>query len=187
MARDIAETMINHIHMASTMDVLDFGCGTGLLTFHLCPLARSVTGVDSSKGMLKVVEEKIKKQKVNNVIPKFIDLSAGDVLPDRYHVIVSSMTLHHVPDVPALLTQFYRALLPAGQIAVADLDEEDGRFHENHDGVFHHGFSRAALKKEFEEAGFRDVTCASAAKVNKTAADGITRTFTIFLMTGRKG
>jgi len=186
MARDIAETMVKHLSLTPRMDVLDFGCGTGLLTFQLCPLVRSVTGVDSSKGMLDVFQDKIAQQGVKNVTSKLVDLSASGRLLGRYHAIVSSMTLHHVPDTRALLEKFHQALLPGGQIAMADLDEEGGRFHGNNDGVFHYGFNREALKKIFEEAGFGDVVSTTAAAVNKPGADGVVRSFTIFLMTGRK-
>jgi len=65
------------------------------------------------------------------------------------------MTLHHIKDVRGLLKRFHHALLPGGYIAIADLDKEDGRFHDNHDGVFHHGFDRDELGLLFAEAGFR--------------------------------
>ncbi len=54
LANDIAGAIGNHIVLTPNMDVLDFGCGTGLLTFQLQPLIRSITGVDSSQGMLDV-------------------------------------------------------------------------------------------------------------------------------------
>jgi cyclopropane fatty-acyl-phospholipid synthase-like methyltransferase len=34
---DIADTLINKISLAKDMDVLDFGCGTGLLSLRLLP------------------------------------------------------------------------------------------------------------------------------------------------------
>ncbi len=49
------------------MDILDFGCGTGLLTLHFQPLARSVTGLDSSPGMLDALKAKIRDQNLANV------------------------------------------------------------------------------------------------------------------------
>ena len=44
-ARDIAHSVIQEIILTPDMDVLDFGCGTGLLTFALQPFVRSITGV----------------------------------------------------------------------------------------------------------------------------------------------
>ena len=60
-AQDIAHSMIRELTLMPDMDVLDFGCGTGLLTFALQPFVHSITGVDSSQGMLDVFKTKIKE------------------------------------------------------------------------------------------------------------------------------
>ena len=57
-AQDIARNLMQEITLTPDMDVLDFGCGTGLLTFALQPFVRSITGVDSSRGMLDVFKRK---------------------------------------------------------------------------------------------------------------------------------
>ncbi len=62
LANDIAGAIIDEKILAPDMDVLEFGCGTGLLTLKLRPLVRSLTGVDGSKGMLGVLEAKIEDQ-----------------------------------------------------------------------------------------------------------------------------
>jgi Methylase involved in ubiquinone/menaquinone biosynthesis len=185
-ARDIAQSMIREITLTPDMDVLDFGCGTGLLTFALQPFVRSLTGVDSSLGMLNVFNEKIKEQHLHNVKANYLDLEKGDVLRGSYHLIVSSMTLHHIKNTSPLLKQFYSILLPSGQLAIADLDLDDGKFHGNNDGVFHFGFDREDLHRIFIDAGFRDVRYCAAAQVEKPVGDGQTRMFTMFLMIGRK-
>ena len=43
-------------------------------------------------------------------------------------------------------------------VRIADLDKEDGTFHEEDTGVHHHGFESSALQSAAEEAGFTDVT-----------------------------
>ena len=85
-----------------------------------------------------------------------------------------------------LLKQFYRVLLPGGQIAIADLDEEGGRFHDNNDGVFHFGFDRENLARLFADAGFSDIDFTTATQIDKSGADGSSRLFSLFLMTGSK-
>jgi ubiquinone/menaquinone biosynthesis C-methylase UbiE len=76
-AHDIAQSMIQEIILTPDMDVLDFGCGTGLLTFALQPFVRSITGVDSSQGMLNVFKTKIKEQNLSNVKADHLDLDKG--------------------------------------------------------------------------------------------------------------
>ena len=185
-ARDIAQRMIKEITLTPDMDVLDFGCGTGLLTLALQPFVRSMTGVDSSSGMLDVFQTKIKEQHLSNVKANYLDLDKGEVLTGSYHLIVSSMTLHHVKNISPLLKQFYSILIPSGQLAIADLDLDDGKFHSNNDGVFHFGFDRTKLRKAFRAAGFDNVQDVSAAEVRKTTLNKELRQFTVFLMSGKK-
>lgn len=185
-AQDVAHSMIQEITLTPDMDVMDFGCGTGLLTFALQPFVRSITGVDSSQGMLDIFKTKIKEQNLNNVKAEFIDLDNGDVLNSSYHLIVSSMTLHHIKNIVPLLEQFYSILLPSGQLAIADLDLDDGQFHSDNEGVFHFGFDRKELHQMFIETGFRDVRYRTAAQVEKPADDDRTRLFSLFLIIGRK-
>ena len=185
-AQDIAHSMIQEITLTPDIDVMDFGCGTGLLTFSLQPLVRSITGVDSSQGMLDVFKTKIKEQNLNNIKAEFIDLDNGDVLTGSYNLIVSSMTLHHIKNIAPLLEQFYSILLPSGQLAVADLDLDNGQFHDNNDGVFHFGFDRKELRLIFMNAGFQNIRTLQAAEIEKPVSDGRTRLFSVFLITGRK-
>jgi 2-polyprenyl-3-methyl-5-hydroxy-6-metoxy-1,4-benzoquinol methylase len=178
--------MIQEITLTPDIDVMDFGCGTGLLTFSLQPLVRSITGVDSSQGMLDVFKTKIKEQNLNNVKAEYIDLDKGDVLSGSYHLIVSSMTLHHIKNLMPLLKQFYSTLLPSGRLAIADLDLDDGQFHSNNEGVFHCGFDRKELRRMFIETGFRDVQHLTAAQIEKPVEGSRTRLFSMFQMNGRK-
>ena len=57
LADDVADTIIREIHPAGDMDVLDFGCGTGLVTLRLQPFVNTITGADCSKGMLGVLQD----------------------------------------------------------------------------------------------------------------------------------
>ena len=186
MAQDIAHSMIQEITLTPDMDILDFGCGTGLLTFALQPFVRSVAGVDSSQGMLDVFKTKVKEQKLSNIKASYLDLDNGDVLNGSYDLIVSSMTLHHIKNISTLLRQFYSILLPSGQLAIADLDLDDGEFHGNNDGVFHFGFNREELSLIFMDAGFQNIRTLQATEIEKPAGDGKSRLFTIFLVTARK-
>jgi 2-polyprenyl-3-methyl-5-hydroxy-6-metoxy-1,4-benzoquinol methylase len=187
MANDVARAISREVALNADMEVLDFGCGTGLLTLQLAPRVRSVTGVDSSRGMLNVLAAKIAQQKVANVRTMRLDLEAGDVLADTYDLIVSNMTLHHVREIGPLLGQFHQVLSPGGYLCLSDLDLDDGLFHGDSQGVFHNGFDRVVLGRAFAEAGFEDVRDTTAAEVTKPTRAGDLRRFTIFLMTGCKG
>jgi ubiquinone/menaquinone biosynthesis C-methylase UbiE len=186
MAGDVANAIAGEIKLDSTMDVLDFGCGTGLLSFNLQPFVHSVMGMDSSRGMLDVFKAKIESQGLTNVKTRCLDPEKGDALDGEYHLVVSSMTLHHIKEIEPLLEQFYRVTAPGGYLCIADLDLDDGQFHESNEGVFHFGFDRATMGRAFMKAGFGDVRSRTAAETMKPAQSGGTRSFTIFLTMGKK-
>jgi ubiquinone/menaquinone biosynthesis C-methylase UbiE len=186
MAHDVAKAIRDTIPLKPDMDVMDFGCGTGLLALQLQPAVHSIMGVDSSQGMLDILSAKIRENGMKNVTTQHIDLDNGGVLDGQYDLVVSSMTLHHIPDIQPLFDHFARILKPAGLLAIADLDCDEGKFHESNDGIFHFGFDRCTMMKHFERAGFEKVRNRTAAIVAKPAPDGSTLMFTVFLMTGRK-
>jgi len=185
-AADVAQAILREIPLTPDMAVLDFGCGTGLVAIALQPFVRSVTGVDSSAGMLGVFEAKIASRGLGNVRAQFCDLARGDTLSGRYDLVLSAMTLHHVEDIEPLFDEFARITAPGGRLCIADLDPDDGEFHDDNTGVFHFGFDRAALREVFERAGFEHVEASDAAEVVKPGRSGEARRFTVFLMTGTK-
>jgi 2-polyprenyl-3-methyl-5-hydroxy-6-metoxy-1,4-benzoquinol methylase len=186
LAHDVADAIIREVSPTREMDALDFGCGTGLVTMRLQPLVRTITGMDSSRGMLAVLEAKVADQGSSNVRTQYLDLEQGGKVDGRYHLIVSSMTFHHVPDPAGLIARLSGALLPGGTLAVADLDAEDGSFHGDNTGVLHLGFDRARLRGLFEQSGLSGIRDVTAAVVVKEIPEKGRREFPVFLIIGKK-
>ncbi len=186
LSKDIAHAIADAIVLTPDMDVMDFGCGTGLVTIELAPLVRSITGVDSSPGMLDVLNRKIAGLTPGKIKTLRVDLDKGDTLSGNYDLVLSNMTLHHIKEIKPLFAQFHQVLNPGGHLCIADLDSEHGHFHGDNTGVFHFGFDRQVLGGIFLDAGFDDIRDKSAAEVMKPDAHGEMKRFTVFLMTGRK-
>ena len=182
LAYDISDTIIREIAPAKDMNVLDYGCGSGLVTLKLQPFVKSITGMDSSEGMLAVLRSKVEKQHLKNVHIRFMDLEQCTEVNDMFHLIVSSMTLHHIKEPLRLFKQFYDFLLPGGLLGIADLDKEDGAFHKDNTGVVHFGFERSQLKGFLEEAGFSSVRDVTAAKLTRADKENNRREFSVFLI-----
>jgi ubiquinone/menaquinone biosynthesis C-methylase UbiE len=138
-------------HLPSNAEILDFGCGTGLVSYNLLHKASMIVGVDSSQKMREEFEKKS---------PDRSRFYATDKIPKRkFDAVLTSMTLHHIPDIEKLAIDFFTHLKPQGLLAVADLVEEDGTFHDHgNDGVHHFGFDPEKLAKTFEDAGFRAIS-----------------------------
>ena len=180
----IAEAIRQTVPLHRQMSALDYGCGTGLLSFPLKDELGAILMADSSGGMLEVVNEKIAALGVSNMTTLQLDLLADPPPAQRFDLIVTSMTLHHVPDTDHILRVFHDLLQPCGTLCIADLDQEDGSFHGAEVDV-HHGFDRADLSRRAAQAGFADVrfqTVFSIAKENESGA----RDYPVFLMTARR-
>ncbi len=186
LANDVAAAIIRETRPSKEMDALDFGCGTGLVTLRIRPLVRSITGADSSKGMLSVLEGKAKAQGLTNVRTRLVDFEKGERLEERFHLVISSMTMHHVENTAVLFGQWHDLLLPGGILAAADLDAEDGSFHLNNTGVCHHGFDRGYLKTLLQKSGFHDIRAVTAATMVRDAEGKGKREFPVFLVTAKK-
>ena len=180
LAADIFAALSRQIPLRPDMVALDYGAGTGLLTLALAPRVRRVTAVDSSPGMLAVLAQKAKAGGRRNVVCLQADFATDPHAPGPYDLIASAMTLHHVAAVDALLRTFFHLLGTDGLLALADLDAEDGTFHENSDGIHHFGFDREVFSKQLAAAGFVDIHFTTAAHIVKS------RAYSVFLATARK-
>lgn len=178
--RRLAEAIESSVDLHPDMRVLDYGGGTGLLSFPLLGRLGHVTLIDNSAGMLEVVREKVAAQGITSMTPRQGDLSNGILPGERFHLIVSAMTLHHIPDTCAILTAFHRLLTPGGTLCVADLDQEDGSFHGQEVDV-HHGFDRAELAVTAHAAGFSAVRFQTVLAIDKETEQGLRR-YPVFLM-----
>jgi ubiquinone/menaquinone biosynthesis C-methylase UbiE len=183
MAADIAAAMSRSLRLGPDRDLLDFGAGTGLVSLKLQSRVRKIFAFDTSAGMLRALGDKLAQAGIVNV--ELVQGTADDSSPrlPTVDVIVSSMALHHVRDIPAVARAFKSALCPGGQLAIADLEPEGGRFHPEHADVMHDGFAHDPLKEIFASAGFRDIAFSEACVVEKPTADGSMGRFPIFLLT----
>jgi ubiquinone/menaquinone biosynthesis C-methylase UbiE len=188
LAKAVGDAILRHVQPTRDMDVLDYGCGTGLLGLFLLPYVRSVTGADSSSGMLQVLEQKIQAGNLQQMRTEKLDLQHDSVPESHYHLIASNMVMHHVDQIDALLTVFYRMLLPGGYLAIADLDTEPGLFHgpEAAASVHHHGFDRRTFMDRLYRTGFIDAKGVTAHIIRKPIANGEIREFPVFLIVGHR-
>lgn len=135
--------------------ILDVGCGTGLIGLPLAGGATSLLGVDLSAGMVARFTAKAAAAGIANAHGEVRDLAATPLPEGSVDLAVSAMAFHHIPDTAAMLAAIARALAPDGWIAVADLETEDGSFHD--EPVPHLGFAPATFTDLMRGAGFADV------------------------------
>ena len=176
---NISQSILKELVLSKEMKIIDFGSGTGLLLERVAPYVGSITAIDVSPAMNEMLKSKIDDIKCEVEIAE-MDLTKED-LEGTYDSIISSMTLHHIEDVGGLFNKFYALLEQNGSIAIADIDKEDGTFHESNDGVFHFGFDRNEFLNIAVNAGFRDLKIQTVSFLEKPTGD-----FPVFLLTGKK-
>lgn len=76
--------------------ILDYGCGTGLLAFSISDEARMVTGMDNSAGMVEVFNQKAQDFGFDNIKAVQHNIDNEKLPQNAFDVIVTSMTLHHI-------------------------------------------------------------------------------------------
>lgn len=176
---DIADLILKEIEYLKDMSIMDFGSGTGLLLSKIAPHVNEITAIDISKSMNEVLKNK--KDSIDCKLEIIeIDLTKED-LNKNFDGIISSMTIHHINDTLSLFQKFYNMLHSNGTIALSDLDEEDGTFHDTDTGVFHYGFNRKKFISLAKSVGFIDLKIQTVGVVEKPNGK-----YPVFLLTGKK-
>jgi len=177
-AKMIAKAIEKKISLDDSMEIIDFGVGTGLLGYEIVKKVKKVYGIDTSAKMLEEI-------KVKNTKELFIEPIHKDLTKEKcnLHVngIISSMTLHHIEDVYHLFEQFYEILQKDGFIAFADLCSEDGSFHSDNTGVHHFGFEKEFLFDILKHIGYKDLDFQIINTIKKPHKE-----FDVFLLSARK-
>jgi cyclopropane fatty-acyl-phospholipid synthase-like methyltransferase len=178
-AERIFEAINSQVALGANMDIMDFGAGTGLLSFKIAPHVNSVTAVDLSEKMLEQLKAK-------NSTSLHIDTIAQDImqspLEKRFDGIVSSMAMHHIEETEKFFDTLYAHLEKGGFIAIADLYKEDGSFHTaGNEGVYHFGFDTKTLRRILEKTGFENIAFHNVHSIEKPH-----RSFDLFLLSAYK-
>ena len=137
-------TLIEHLGKCISRDkteVLNFGCGTGLLEDQLRRDVKQIVGVDVSGGSIERMRRKIEQGKWANVKAMQLDIldesngAAQELQKDGFDLIVSCYTFHHLKDVTAIGQTLMRYLKPGGYFCTVDFakgtEQQQKEFHSN--------------------------------------------------------
>ena len=99
--------------------VLDFGCGTGLLTEMLAPLCREVVAIDSSARMIDVLQNKIVEKRIGNITPLVTTLDSAAIseipeLSGKFDLVVASSVCSFLPDYVSTIRELSSTLKSGG-------------------------------------------------------------------------
>lgn len=171
------EEMIPIVH---SMKALEYGAGTGILSFLLKDRFSAITLMDNSQEMINVCLEKTRYFKTEHILPLWFDLEHRN-FEQRFDIIYNQMVLHHVGGVETMVHKFYELLNPLGYLAIADLFPEDGSFH-GVDVNVHRGFDPEALTVILKNAGFKSISYKTCFEIKRESG----MNYPIFLLVAQK-
>ena len=101
--------------------VLDFGCGTGLLSYALATAGKDVVAIDLNLAPLRLVRDKVR-------FPDSIAFIEGELLTQdldgpQFDLVVALDVLEHISDLNPYISKFSSLLNPNGAIVVSGPSE----------------------------------------------------------------
>lgn len=142
------EKLLNLLPIDKAENILDLGAGTGYLAL---PAAKMTDGLvyalDLDPDMLKIINAQAKDENISNVqtIKGNIDdipLSEGSI-----HIILASLVLHEVKDLPKSLQQITQTLREDGYFVCVEFEKKE----KSSDGSPR--ISSSTMEKELRNAG----------------------------------
>ncbi len=186
-AEIIARKIIETLHGMKGLSALEFGCGTGLISFNLHDEFERIDLIDSSEGMISRLKEKIAESGIRNMNPLCLDLTRNAGPEKKYDVIFTSMVLHHISDLPGILEKFSNLLKHKGVLCIVDLDPVSELFHKGEpDFSGHHGFETSELTDLLAERDFTQIKAETFYRSEKKSDAGAIP-YSLFILTARKG
>jgi ubiquinone/menaquinone biosynthesis C-methylase UbiE len=181
----ISKKIIANIPDEAFSNILEFGCGTGLITFNIIDKIQKGLLIDTSENMISVVKQKISTSGYNNIIGQCIEISNIDI-NSGFSFVYSSMVLHHIDNIDLLAKTFYNILSKHGYLCIVDLCKDNGLFHKNEIGFKgHNGFDIKEMENIFSNNGFAIINSEIIYSGNKSI-DNQDHRYELFIIRMRK-
>ena len=144
-------SLLRHYSQANSLDILDLGCGTGLMGVQLRSIAKSLVGVDLSQKMLDIAKGRaLYDDLICREITEFLDDHTK-----KYDIVVSTDVLVYFGDLADIFSLVHRNLNDKGYFCFSVEAANTGDYHLRETGRYQH--SRMYLKELAHRFGFREI------------------------------
>lgn len=103
-------------YLKPTDTVLDFACGTGIVTLAVAPAVKSVRAIDVSGEMVRRAQEKTEAQGMENVTVTQTDLFDTCLAEESFDAVLACNVLLYIKDRAAALARIRALLKPQGML-----------------------------------------------------------------------
>ncbi len=181
-----AEEILKIQGKRKNLNALEFGSGTGNVSFCLNNVYDTIVLADTSKGMLEVLEEKIHETGARGMVPYLITETDTLARLKDFDAVFTLLTMHHVKNLDSTFKDFANIMNKGGLLFLGDLMTEDGSFHfrdPEFDG--HKGFDPDQLMKIVASNGFEPLSW-KIFYVIKREHEGKMKEYPLFILSARK-
>jgi len=114
--QELHKTIVERsLEYVGSQDVtLDFGCGTGALSYALAPHVKELHGVDISQRMIETARDRADGNNVEGLRFSAASIFDDAFEPDSYDAIVASQVLHVLSHDYEALQRIHRLVKPGG-------------------------------------------------------------------------
>ena len=130
---EVLEKIYGAVRPTKMMNLLDLGCGPGIVTAALAPNVREVVAYDLTSEMLEKARQRCEKAGLENV--RF-ELGSAEQLPfekESFDCIVTRLTIHHFLDPRRVMNEVIRVTRQKGKVVVVDIvsseNQEEATLH----------------------------------------------------------
>lgn len=113
---------INNRAALSGKNVIDIGCGGGILAESMAKKGAKVTGIDLSEKALKVADLHGLESGINVRYKKIAAEQMADEEAGQYDVVTCMEMLEHVPDPASIIRACYALVKPGGHVFFSTLN-----------------------------------------------------------------
>lgn len=110
---------IEKFRKLSGLNVLDVGCGGGILSESMTKRSGIVTGIDPEAKVIEVAKE---HAKLNNLEINYQCLAVEDLTVNNYEIITCLEMLEHVPSPELIIANAKRLLVPGGYLFLSTIN-----------------------------------------------------------------
>ena len=121
------ESAVRGLQIAPDDKVLEVGVGTGM-ALPLYPTHCKITGIDLSKGMLKVAQDRVKAHRLNHAILQQMDAGQMNFEDNSFDWVMAAYVVTAVPDYRQVVSEMIRVCRPGGWIIMLNHFSNGNKF-----------------------------------------------------------
>ena len=114
-------------HQLNGKDVLEIGCGAGLVSSHLSKCGAKLTAIDLTENAVLITKKRFELEDINANILR-MDAEKLEINDDSFDYIISWGVIHHSGDMQSIISEINRILRPGGKAYIMVYNKNSLRY-----------------------------------------------------------